>query len=70
MEYAVEWRPDRIDFFWNGRKVRTVKDRTILDQLNSTTMNVVINNSITAEADLENPPYSEFTVRNFSYYKL
>lgn len=70
IEYAVEWRPDRLDFFWNGRKVRTLKDKNILNQLNSTTMNVIINNSITSEADLENPPYSEFVVRNFSYYKL
>ena len=47
-----------------------LNDKNILNQLNSTTMNVIINNSITSEADLENPPYSEFVVRNFSYYKL
>ncbi len=70
IKYEVEWRHDRIDFFWDGRKVRTIKDKAILDQMNTTTMNVVINNSITAEADLENPPISEFTIRNFQYFKL
>jgi len=70
IKYEVEWRPDRIDFFWNGKKVRSIKDSVILDQVNSTTMNVVINNSITSEADLMNPPVSEFVVRNFRYYKL
>lgn len=70
IKYEVDWRPDRIDFLWNGKKIRSIKDKLILDQMNSTTMNVVINNSITSDADTENPPISEFIVRNFKYYKL
>ncbi len=70
IKYEVDWRPDRIDFLWNGKRVRSIKDKLILDQMNSTTMNVVINNSITSDADTENPPISEFIVRNFKYYKL
>ena len=67
IKYEVDWDPEYVKFYYDGRLVRTVTDPNILMQLNQTTMNVVVNNGVTAAVDLINPPKSDFTIKSFTY---
>ena len=44
LKYRLEWRKDSVKYFYNNKLVRTVTDPLILDQLDTTTMNLIINN--------------------------
>ena len=67
MEYAVSWKKDKIEFYYNNRLVRVMDDEKILKQLSETKMNVIINNGVTSDVDLSNPPHSNFVVKDFTY---
>jgi hypothetical protein len=65
--YALDWDPNYVDFYYNGRLVRSIRDPHILAHLNSTRMNVIINNGVTGQVSLTNPPKSNFVIRSFEY---
>lgn len=67
IRYSVTWLPNKIEFYYNGRLVRKIKDPQILEQMNSTTMNVVINNGVTSGINLDNQNFSNFIIRDFTY---
>ncbi len=66
----MDWRPDRIDIFFNNKMVRSVRDKETLNIINSTTQNVIINNMVQSKHNEENPTYSEFIVNYFKYTPL
>lgn len=66
-KYAVEWLPDKIEIFYNGRRVRKIDDKKIMEQMNSSNgMNVILNNAVNVGAD-PTDCFSEFKVRSFKY---
>lgn len=67
IKYSAIWKKDSLEFYYDGRMVRRVLDMDILNQLNKTTMNVIINNGVTSDVDLDNPPNSNFIINNFTY---
>lgn len=67
IKYSVIWTPDKLEFFYSDRLVRRVKDVNILNQLNETTMNVIINNGVTSKVDLEKQNLSNFIIKDFTY---
>ena len=67
MNYSVEWTKDYVKFYYDDILVRTIKDEEILEQLDNTTMNVIINNGVTESVDRQYPPESDFVIRNFKY---
>ena len=67
IKYSVNWTPDVVEFYYDGKLVRKVTEKKILEQLNQTTMNVIINNGVTAEVNLTNPPNSNFIIKDFIY---
>lgn len=71
-EFALEWYPDRLDFYTNGVLVFRFDDREILDKWFNQPMWVVINNSIRYAGFEELGPdyYSEFLVDYIRIYKL
>ena len=71
-EFALEWYPDRLDFYTNGVLVFSFDDREILDKWFNQPMWVVINNSIRYAGYEELGPdyYSEFLVDYIRVYKL
>lgn len=69
IKYAVDWKKDRVNFYYNDKIVRSIKDKLILEQLNNTSMNVVINNGVTSDVNLEQPPLSNFIIKDFKYTK-
>lgn len=71
-EFALEWYPDRLDFYTNGVLVFRFDDREILDKWFNQPMWVVINNSIRYAGFEELGPdyYSEFLVDYIRVYKL
>lgn len=65
VKYALHWKPDVIEFYMNGKSVRTIKDKNILKQCNATTMNVIINNGV--DDDVKGVTESDFVVKYFKY---
>lgn len=70
IEYGVSWKKDKVEFYYDNRLVRVINDKQILKQLSETTMNVIINNGVTSEVDLFNPPNSNFVIKDFIYEPL
>ena len=69
IKYSVEWTKDFVKFYYNNRLVRTIDDVEIMNQLNSTSMNVIINNGITSDFNTKNVIKSDFIIKNFTYIK-
>ena len=67
MKYGCNWTEKSLDFYYNERKVRSITDKDCLDQLDKTTMNLIINNSVDRDVDINDPPKSEFIVNYFKY---
>ena len=67
IKYGCNWTEKSLDFYYNGRKVRSITDKNCLAQLDATTMNIIINNSVDRDVDLNNPPTSNFIVNYFKY---
>lgn len=70
IKYRLEWRNDSVKYFYNNRLVRTVTDTLILEQLNSTTMNLIINNHPRPTMDTCNPTNSVFEIEYFKHVSL
>ncbi len=70
-EFAVEWTPDKIDFYTNGVLVFSFTDKEILDEWFSQPMWVVVNNNIRRAGveQLGEDYYSEFLVDYVRVYK-
>jgi beta-glucanase (GH16 family) len=68
IKYGCLWEEDQIVFCYNGRVVRTIKDKKILNSLKGTKMNVILNNHI--REDIGNFGSSEFIIKSFKYTKL
>lgn len=68
IKYKVDWQRDYIKFYYNDYMVRCITDKSILDQFNRTTMNVILNNSIDSNVDINNPPISDFIIKYFKHY--
>lgn len=67
IKYSLDWNKNYLKFYYDGRLVRKVTDKRILEQLSKTTMNVVINNGITNEYLNGNKIESDFIIKNFQY---
>lgn len=67
LKYACEWTPTKLTFYYNEKKVREIKDKKVIEELNQKEMNVIINNSVDSGVDINNPTYSEFIVNYFKY---
>ena len=48
--YAVDWREDKMDFFWDGLLVRRITDKQILNDFKYP-MHMIFNNAIDSGAD-------------------
>lgn len=66
-KYAVLWLPEEISFWYNDTLVRKIKERSILDQLKGTTMNVVINNSVYKTHPSHKKDVGVFSIKDFTY---
>ncbi len=67
-EFAIEWHPHKIDFFTNGIKVFSFRNRKILDKWFSQKMWIVVNHAI--KKQMPRDYYSEFEVDYVRAYKL
>ena len=65
IKYGCLWEENQIVFYYNGKKVKTIKSQNILDALKGTKMNVIINNHI--REDIGDFGTSEFIVKSFKY---
>jgi hypothetical protein len=68
--YSVTWKPDVVEFRYDGRLVRCITDSDILKQLAATKMNVILNNGVTEDVDRMSPPVSDFIIKSFTYEPL
>lgn len=70
-EFAIEWSENRIDFFTNGVRVFTFRDKNVLNEWFNQPMWVVINNNIrhAGVEELGEEYYSEFLVDYIRVYK-
>lgn len=69
IKYKLDWSLDSLKFYYNDRLVRTIDDTLIMKQINSTKMNVVINNHVTKDMPYSEIPDSNFTIKYFKYEK-
>ena len=67
IEYKLDWDEKYLKFYYNGRLVRKITDKNILDQLNRTSMNVIINNGITDKYSELDKIDSDFIIKEFKY---
>jgi len=67
IKYSLIWKKEYVKIYYNEKLVRKITDKSILSQLNNTTMNVIINNGVTADVNLEQPPTSNFIIKDFIY---
>lgn len=67
IKYTLDWDKEYLKFYYNGRLVRKVTDKKVLEQLNKTSMNVIINNGITSEYKIGSKSDSDFIIKNFVY---
>lgn len=65
IKYKLEWFPNSINYYYDNRLVRKIKDKNILNHFNTTTMNVLINNGI--DNDCKGIPTSDFIIKYFKY---
>lgn len=71
MEYALEWTPECLKFYYDGKCIRTIDDRELMKYLNSNTnggMNIIMNNHPT-EKYYSLSPSEPLLVRSFRYEK-
>lgn len=70
-EFAVEWKPDKIEFFTNGVKLFQFTNKKILDKyFQNGPMWMVINNSIRNYSKHDKDYWSEFEVDYIRAYKF
>ncbi len=64
-KYACLWEPNKVEIFFNGSSVRTLRNEKAF---NDTTMNVIINNMVRRNRNTFSE--SDFVVKYFRYDKL
>ena len=69
-KYKLIWHKDKIEVYYNNKLNRRITDRKVLKQFDNVTMNVIINNGVTDQVDVNNPPESDFQVKYFKYTPL
>lgn len=67
MEYSIEWRENYIKFYFNGKRVRTIRDKSFLNPLKGAKLKVKLNNGVTKHVSRTNPPNSDFIIKSFTY---
>ena len=68
-EYELIWLPDRLDFRYNKKNIRSVEDPKLMKYINDNTqsgMNIIMNNHITADYD-QKTPSEPLIVKSFNY---
>lgn len=65
--YTCDWLPDRIEFYINGRSVRKIKDKNILNHLADYKMQVIINNHVDGKYVNHFAYESPFVVKYFNF---
>jgi beta-glucanase (GH16 family) len=68
IKYGCNWEKDKLTFYYNSKKVRSITDSNIMSALSNTTMNVVLNNSIRSNMKSSKFNYSEFIISYFKYF--
>jgi hypothetical protein len=68
-KYGMDWQENYVNFYYDQKLVRTINDPFILNQLNKTTMNVIINNAVMPDVTSSNLCESDFIVNYFKYEK-
>lgn len=71
VKYGCYIGDDRIDIFYNEKKVRTIKDKKIIEQIlnHKDHLHVVINNGVHEEIDPNEHKGSDLEVRSFKYIR-
>jgi len=67
IKYKLEWTEESLKFYYNNRLVRVIKDKAIMNQINGTKMNVIINNHVTQDMPYSEIPLSNFIIKYFKY---
>lgn len=67
IKYKLVWSPDGLKFYYNNKLIRQVDDVDIMAQINNTTMNVILNNSLSKP---DNDTNSDFVVKYFKFSPL
>lgn len=70
VKYKLIWTKDLIEIYYDGRLNRRIADRNILKQFDNITMNVIINNGITGDANPKDIIESDFQIKYFKYTPL
>ena len=66
-KYSVLIAPDRIVIYYNGREVRRMEDKAIMQTWHGKTFQVILNNALMEDAKLHHTPVTEFTIKSFKY---
>ena len=67
IKYACEWRRDYIKIFYDGKLVRTITDKKVLEDMNKP-QRIIINNHLTEKGlDKVGRQGSDFQVKYFKY---
>jgi len=69
-EFALEWTPNKLDFYTNGVKIFQYKDKNVLKKWFNQEMWLVVNNSIKDYNKHDPEYYSEFLVDYVRAYKF
>jgi len=68
IKYGCLWEEHQVVFYYDGKIVRTIKDKNILSSLKDAKMNVIINNHI--REDIGDFGTSEYIIKSFKYTPL
>ena len=69
-KFGCLWTPDVIKIFYNDRLVRKLTDKKLLSEYHGKDMCVKINTHVDYSVDKNNPPNSEYKIKQFKYQKL
>ena len=69
IKYKLEWTEESLKFYYDNRLVLEITDIAVMNQINNTKMNVVINNHVTQDLPYSEIPLSNFTIKYFKYEK-
>lgn len=70
IKYKLIWTKDKIEIYYNNRLNRKITDRNVLKQFDNISMNVIINNGITGDANVNDIKESDFQIKYFNYKPL
>ena len=70
IKYKLFWSPNEISIYYNNHKVKHISDKSILNQFNNKTMNIILNNSVQNNYLNTNMPQTEFIIKYFKYTPL